>query len=73
VVKVRKNHVISDDMHKSPLIYPGIVLRAGMLHVSRDVNGPDRILSLPCPLPCVLVGFRMERMMNGCGFGNGYI
>jgi hypothetical protein len=32
VIKARKNPVILDDMHKSPLIYPEVFLRAGMLH-----------------------------------------
>jgi hypothetical protein len=32
MIKARKNPVILDAMHKSPLFYPGVVLRAGILH-----------------------------------------
>jgi hypothetical protein len=40
---------------------------------TRGVNGSDRILPLPYPLSCVFVGFGAERIVIGCGFGNGFI
>jgi hypothetical protein len=40
VTKARKNPVILDAMHKSPLFYPEVVLRAGILHGLYSKTGP---------------------------------
>jgi hypothetical protein len=38
VTKERKNSIILDAMHKSPLFYPEVVLRAGILHVGHNMK-----------------------------------
>jgi hypothetical protein len=42
VIKARKKPIILDAMHKSPLFYPQVVLRAGILQGRRSPVGDGR-------------------------------
>jgi hypothetical protein len=68
VIKAQKNPIISDDMHKSPLFYPGIVLRAGMLQQPIEFNREDHPIivpqlgNTPLVLKAQIGGYNVERV-----------